>query len=110
MLQAEKLAQANQILQDLEIDAWLILARETEETPERAWELLAPGMVVWQSALLLTKAGDRIAIVGKGDDESYRKSGWYSEVHAYVQGISELLRNTVERLDPQQLALNYSKS
>lgn len=110
MIQPEKLAQANQLLQQLDIDAWLIFARETEETPERAWELLAPGMVVWQSAMLLTKNGDRIAIVGKGDDDEYRKSGWYTEVHSYVQGISALLRETLARLDPKQIALNYSVS
>lgn len=110
MLQAEKLAQANQILQALDIDMWLILARETEETPERAWELLAPGMVVWQSAMIITKKGDRIAIVGKGDDDTYRKSGWYTEVYAYVQGISELLRETITRLGPRQIALDYSES
>lgn len=110
MLQPEKLAQANQILQELDVDAWLIFARETEETPERAWELFAPGMVVWQSAMILTKRGDRIAIVGKGDDDEYRKSGWYSEVHSYVQGIGEILRETLTRLDPQRLALNYSES
>ncbi|HZQ07868.1 MAG TPA: hypothetical protein VFD70_14890, partial [Anaerolineae bacterium] len=86
MLQREKLEQANSILQELNMDAWLIFARETEETPERSWELLAPGMVVWQSALILTKNGDRIAIVGKGDDAMYRTSGWYTEVHSYVQG------------------------
>src|SRR5215211_5970079 len=105
MLQSEKLAQASEILKTLNIDAWLIFARETEETPERAWELLAPGMVVWQSAMILTKNGERIAIVGKGDDEEYRKRGWYTEVHSYVQGISQLLRETIERLDPQQIAL-----
>lgn len=110
MLQAEKLAQANQILQELDIDAWLIFARETEETPERAWELLAPGMVVWQSAMILTKKGDRIAIVGKGDDEEYRRRGWYTEVYSYVQGISQILRDTLARLDPQKIALDYSVS
>src|SRR5438128_2809616 len=110
MLQPEKLAQANQILQDLDIDAWLIFARETEETPERAWELLAPGMVVWQSAMILTKKGDRIAIVGKGDDEEYRRRGWYTEVYSYVQGISQILRDTLARLDPQKIALNFSVS
>ena len=87
MLIQEKLAQAIEILQELDLDAWLLFARETEETPERAWELLAPGMVVWQSALILTQRGDRIAIVGKGDDDAYRNSGYYTQVHSYVQGI-----------------------
>ena len=108
MLQAEKLAQASDILGELDIDMWLIFARETEETPERAWKLLAPEMVVWQSAMILTKNGDRIAIVGKGDDEEYRKRGWYTEVYAYVQGISQLLRDTITRLDPKRIALNSS--
>ncbi|MDL1895448.1 aminopeptidase P family protein [Anaerolineae bacterium CFX7] len=110
MLQPEKLAQANQILQELDIDLWLIFARETEETPERAWELLAPGMVVWQSAMLITKNGERIAIVGKGDDDEYRRRGWYTQVHSYVQGISELLREKILQFDPKQIALNYSMS
>lgn len=110
MLQPEKLAQANQILKELDIDLWLIFARETEETPERTWELLAPGMVVWQSAMLLTKNGDRITIVGKGDDDQYRKSSWYTQVHSYVQGISELLREKISQIDPKQIALNYSVS
>lgn len=110
MIQPEKLAQANRILQELDIEVWLVFARETEETPERTWELLAPGMVVWQSALILTKNGDRIAIVGKGDDDEYRKRGWYTEVYSYVQGISELLRETITRLNPRKIALNYSES
>jgi Xaa-Pro aminopeptidase len=109
-LQREKIEQALSILRELEIDAWLILARETEETPERSWELLAPGGVVWQSALILTPSGDRIAIVGQGDDDTYRKSGSYSEVYSYTQSIRELLRRTLEQVNPRQLAINYSKS
>jgi Xaa-Pro aminopeptidase len=110
MLQKEKIDQAMTILKELDVDAWLIFARETEETPERTWEILAPGMVVWQSALVLTRRGDCIAIVGKGDDEEYAKSGWYTEVHPYVQGIGELLREALRRLDPKEIALDYSKS
>lgn len=110
VLQLEKIEQAIGILKELDMDAWMIFARETEETPERAWELLAPGMVVWQSALLLTKQGDRIAIVGKGDDDAYRKSGWYSQVLSYVQSIREPLREVVDRLKPAHIALNYSTS
>jgi Xaa-Pro aminopeptidase len=109
MLQQEKIEQAISILQELGMDAWLILARETEETPERSWELLAPGGVVWQSALILTPRGDRIAIVGQGDDDSYRKGG-FSEVYSYTQSIRELLREVLGRVNPRQLAINFSKS
>src|SRR5919199_2414655 len=110
MLQQEKIEQAISILEELNTDAWLIFARETEEVPERNWELLAPGGVVWQSALILTARGDRIAIVGQGDDETYRSSGLYSAVYAYTQSIRELLRDTLTQINPQQIAINYSKS
>lgn len=110
MLQKEKIEQAISILNELNLDTLLVFARETEETPERTWELLAPGMVVWHSALILTKRGDCIAIVGKGDDDEYVKSGWYTEVHSYVQGIGGLLRETLTRLDPPEIAIDFSKS
>lgn len=109
-LEREKLGQAIAILKELNIDAWLIFARETEETPEKSWELLAPGGVVWQSALILTPRGDRIAIVGQGDDDTYRKCGYYSAVYSYTQSIRDLLRETLIRIDPRQLAINFSKS
>ncbi|MGB8646176.1 MAG: Xaa-Pro peptidase family protein [Anaerolineae bacterium] len=110
MLQQEKLEQAIAILRELGMDAWLIFARETDEMPERTWEVLAPGGVVWQSALILTPGGERIAIVGQGDDENYRQSGLYSEVHSYTQGIRELLVKTLGRIHPKQIGINYSPS
>ena len=109
-LQQEKIDQAISILKELNIDTWLIFARETEETPERSWELLAPGGVVWQSALILTPRGDRIAIVGQGDDDTYSKSNYFSEVYSYTQSIREQLRKTLRQINPQQLAINFSKS
>jgi Xaa-Pro aminopeptidase len=109
-LQQEKIEQAISILKELNIDAWLIFARETEETPERIWELLAPNGVVWQSALILTPRGDRISIVGQGDDETYRKSGLYSEVYSYTQSIREQLNSTLDQINPNQIGINYSKS
>ncbi len=110
MLQRGKIEQAISILKELNIDAWLVFARETEEMPERSWELLAPGGVVWQSALILTPRGDRIAIVGQGDDDTYRQSGLYSDVYSFTQSIRELLRETLRQINPGQLAVNFSKS
>ena len=110
ILQREKLEQAAAILNELQTDAWLIFARETEETPERTWELLAPGGVVWQSVLLLTPRGDRLVIIGEGDAATYRQCGLYSEVHGYTTGMRELLARTLTRLNPDQVAINFSKS
>lgn len=109
-LQQEKIEQAIGILNEQNIDAWLIFARETEETPERTWEMLAPGGVVWQSALILTPRGDCIAIVGQGDDSTYRQSGYYTEVYSFTQSIREQLLKTLGQINPRQLAINFSKS
>jgi len=110
MLQQEKLAQATAILEELNTDAWLIFARETEETPERSWELLAPGMVTWQSALILTARGDRIAIVGNFYEKTYSHSGLFTTVYSYTESIRDVLRDTLMKINPGKLALNYSKS
>jgi Xaa-Pro aminopeptidase len=110
MLQAEKIAQAIQILDETQIEAWLLFARETSEINEPAWRVVAPTGVVWQSAIILTRRGEKIAIVGKFDDGAYRESGLYDEVIAYTQSIGDALRGALTRLDPQTIALDFSKS
>jgi Xaa-Pro aminopeptidase len=110
LLQQEKLEQAISILEETNTDAWLIFARETEETPERSWELLAPGMATWQSALILTARGDRIAIVGNFDEDTYSHSGLFTNVYSYTESIRDVLRDTLVKINPGKIALNFSKS
>ena len=64
--------------------------------------------VTWQSAFLLTRAGRRIAILGRYDAENAHRLGAYDEVIAYDAACSEPLRKVLADLNPQQIALNYS--
>lgn len=104
----EKLSQVPAILAELGIDAWLLFARETHTLHDPCFDLVVGGNVTWQSAFILTRKGDRIAIVGSLDKAGVEMNGHYPEVIGYVGGVTETLRTTLARLDPKKIAINYS--
>lgn len=110
MLQHEKIEQAIGVLRELNMDAWMLYARETSEMAEPCWGLVAPAGIVWPSAIIITAKGERFAIVGKYDDAAFRASGLYTDVLTYTQGIGETLRSVLAELDPKTIGLNFSKS
>ena len=105
---AQKLEQASTILQQQGVDAWMVFVRESSHGGDPALPLIYDGSFTWQSALIVTRRGDRIAIVGQLDDGAVRASGIWSEVIPYVKGIREPLLDVMRRLDPSSLALDYS--
>jgi len=105
---AQKLAQAHGILDELDLDAWMIFVRESSHGGDPALALVYDGSFTWQSALIVTRAGDRIAVVGKFDDGAVRAAGVWTEVIPYVQSIREPLLTTIRRIDPQRLAIDFS--
>jgi Xaa-Pro aminopeptidase len=106
----EKLDQTPAILEEHGVDLWLTLVRETLLTRDPCLELIAGTYCAWQSAFLLSRSGERIAIVGRFDAPSVEQLGAYSEVIAYDESIRPTLRETIERLAPEKIALNYSTS
>ena len=103
-----KLAQVPAILLETGLDAWLLFARESHTIHDPCFDLVVGGDVTWQSAFILTKNGDRIAIVGTLDRAAIEARGHYRELIGYVGGISEELRKALSRLDPQRIAINFS--
>ncbi len=109
MLILEKVNQAIGILQELGIDAWLTFARETSAGGDPVLPLIyGPHSLTWQSALLLSRSGERIAIVGRFDAIVAEQVGAYTEVIPYDQSLQPHLLAALQRLDPQQIALNFS--
>ena len=104
----EKADQAIGILNELDIDCWLTFVRETTENGDPVLPLILDQPLTWQSALIFTKSGEKIAIVGRHEDEAVESTGVYSDVVTYVQGVSKPLVATLERLDPRQIAINFS--
>ena len=104
-----KLDQAESRLEALDIDCWLTFARETSEIPEPALALILGAGVVWESAFLVTASGDHHAIVGRYDADPVEAVGRY-EVHTYDESIRDPLRDTLEALDPERIAVNYAEN
>ncbi len=111
-LTSEKLEQAVALVRESGVDAWVTFVRETSEGGDPVLPLLLDGGLTWQSALLVTREGKKVAIVGNYDADPLRASGDWDEVIPYVQGIGEALRETLDRLVPQavapRLAVNFS--
>ena len=105
----EKVEQAVQILQEQDVDLWLTLVRETSAGGDPVLPFVLGHDVTWQSAFLLTRNGERIAIMGHYDAENARKSGAYSEVVGYHHAFSEPLRATLQRLNPRQASIVESR-
>lgn len=105
----EKLAQAVQVLNELDIDLWLLLARESDTLGDPSLPLVVGTSVTWESAFLISRTGEHLAIVGTGDVENLKQTGAWPNITSYVEGLSTPLREAIERYDPRSIALNYSK-
>jgi Xaa-Pro aminopeptidase len=106
----EKLQQVPGILEETGFDAWMLFVRESHTLHDPCLDLVVGSNVTWASAFLLTRSGERIAIVGSLDKANLEMHGHYPEIVSYLGGVSEDLRSTLARLDPQRIAVNYSAS
>jgi len=108
-LVVEKLNQATHVLRELDIDLWLILARESDVIGDPSLPLVVGTSVTWESAFLVSRTGEHTAIVGTGDVENVRQTGAWPTVVGYVEGVSQPLLQALERYTPRTIALNYSR-
>ncbi len=104
----QKLEQATQILDELDIDLWMPVARESDTLGDPILPLILGTSVTWESALLISRSGNHRAIVGSGDVGNVSSTGAWADVVGYVQDFGEALRAAISEYDPQTLALDYS--
>ncbi len=106
----EKLNQAVALLHEQNVDCWLTFVRETSQVHDPALDLILGFGVTWDSAFLCTRAGEKIAIVGRYDGDNVSKLDAYTQVLTYDQGIRATLREQMARINPSTIGLNYSLS
>ena len=106
----EKLDQAVGILNEQGLDMWVTFVRESSLTPDPCLDLIVGLDVTWHSAFIITRQGDRVAIVGRFDAENVSAIGGYTRVISYDHSIQPALREVISQYDPQTIALNYSES
>ncbi|GJM44153.1 MAG: peptidase M24 [Gemmatimonadota bacterium] len=105
-----KTDQATEILKEKGIDVWITYVRESIANVDPALELIFDGDLTWESALILTADGEKIAIVGVHDAPEMEEAGIYKRVIGYREGISEPLVNTMARINPHSIAVNISEN
>lgn len=106
----EKINQAIDILKELNIDLWLTYVRETETIRDPSLDLILGTNCTWQSAFIITKNGETIAIVGSLDVANIKSKNLFSEVIGYVKGIKSDLLNVLKKLNPDKIAINFSRN
>ena len=106
----EKQAQAVQILNEKNMDMWMTFLRESGNIKDPMMDMIAGTGCTWQSAFIITKKGDTIAIVGSLEVPNMRMIGTFQNVIGYLKSVKEDLLETLHRYDPQTIAVNFSRN
>ena len=107
----EKADQAIEILEEQQTDVWLTFVRETSGVRDPALDLIiGPNDLTWPSALILTRKGEKIAIVGNLEKDALQRLDVFNEILGYDKSVRDLLRETVIRLNPDRIAVNTSRN
>ena len=104
----EKIQQAVQLLNELNIDLWLIFVRESALIPDPCLDIVVGTNCTWQSAFLINRNGDTTAIVGSLEAPKFKLHGTFTNVVGYVQSAKEPLLEYLQKTDPKTIAINYS--
>lgn len=107
----EKVNQAIQILKEGQTDVWLTFVRETSGVRDPMLDfLIGPNDLTWPSALILTRQGGKIAIIGNLEKDSVSRHNVFDTIIGYDTAVSALLQDTITRLNPNQIAINTSRN
>ncbi len=105
---AQKLPQAAAKLDALGIDAWVTFVQETSSGAERVFSFISPGNLTWESAVVVTRSGEKYVILGRFDQQVFESSGLFDEVITYVQDFKEPFQTLLKKLAPSKVAVNFS--
>ncbi len=109
MLVQEKIAQAGDILNELDIDCWITFVRESSISHDPMLDFLIEADVTWHSAFIVTKSGDTYAIVGEMERKAIEDLDVYSHILSYVESVRKPFLDTIKEINPSSIALNYSR-
>lgn len=108
-LNTEKLSIIYETLKKEDVDAWMILGRETAMASEPILEVLGDLDFIIATCLIFTK--DKcIAVVSPLDVEGYKTINGIDCVRCYEGSFEDEVKAAILDLAPKRIALNYSKN
>jgi Xaa-Pro aminopeptidase len=106
----EKIDQAVNILNEKEIDMWLIFVRESSTIHDPSLDMVVSGNWTWQSAFIINRDGETAAMVGSLEEDNIKRVGTFQNIITYVKSIREPLNEYLKKKNPSNIAINYSKN
>ena len=110
MLINEKVSQAVDILNEYDVDCWITFVRESGMMRDPMMDFLCAADMTWHSAFIISRGGETFAIVGQMEKRTVEELGVYTKVMGYVEAFRDDLLNTLKKLDPKTIAVNFSES
>jgi Xaa-Pro aminopeptidase len=107
-MEKEKIAQAIEILRELDIDLWMVIDRESGLLTDPIMDYVVGEGATWLSFFLFFKTGEKYAIVGNLDIEKFRRAGLFDAVLAYKGSPKADLLEVLNRHNPGKIALDFS--
>lgn len=107
----EKVEQAVGIMDELGIDAWLTFAQKLGEAGgDPVYPIIFGERDLGAGLLILTRTGERIAIVHGLDVAIPRATGVWDQVIEHDGNIGRPLVETLNRINPARIAINYARN
>jgi len=106
----QKQQQAIKILNEMNVDMWLIFVRETGNIKDPMMDMLVGTGATWHSAFIITKTGETIAIIGSLEEPNMKSVGTFNQIISYLRSIKANFLEVMNRLDPKTIAINFSRN
>ena len=107
-LGAQKLAQAQSLLAEHDLDAWLTVVRESKERPDPMLPYFLDVEFTWTTFFLVTERTST-ALVATFDAPDVQKAGIFDEVRTYKEGPKAALLEILDGVKPRSIGINVSE-
>jgi len=107
-LGAQKLAQAQELLRECSLDAWLLAVRESTDRPDPNLRFFVEQEFTWNTYFLVTPER-AVALVATFDAPDLVSSGLFEDVRTYKEGSRASLVRMLEEADPRTIGINVSQ-
>ena len=107
-LGAQKLAQAQSLLREHDLDAWLTVVRESAERPDPNLRFFTDLDFTWSTFFLVTPSSSA-ALVATFDAPDLIALGLFDEVATYKEGPRAALLKLLDGTHPTRIGINMSE-